>query len=906
MNSRPKNRFPFRPCLAVAILAGALSLQSCKDDILTGQPSWLGESIYAELQNQGNYTTLLHLIDDLGLKEQMSHTGSLTLFAADDATYDEWFKTNTWGVRSYSQLTTAQKKMLLYSQEINNAYLVELMSNSTAKSETTTPEAGKTMRRANASSIFDTTTVAHWQYMPNTEAWSYYRKNHKNIIIYRDGRMLSGSATTSNLSQPMIHFLPAFMQKQGFTDEDVSILTNGVATSTNDAFVSGHKITERDITCKNGYIQKMDGVIEPLPNMAQIIRNHSVMSGWSRLLDRFCAPYYDRAKTTEYNRLHNTNVDSVFTLRYFADRRNSDGLSTQNLPPTADYPDGKPATATLPFDPGWNQYLMNSQSADMHSDAAAMLVPSNKALNEYWNKDGRVLQDMYGSWDKVPDNVIAPLLSVNMLPSFVSSIPSKFSTVLNDAQTELGLTKADVDSVFLGCNGVVYMTNKVFPPMEYSSVLFPALVHEDILNVIYSGIKNLEFRPYLNSMDSYYSLILPTNSAMKEYIDPCTMGDNLKTMLDFYYDASGKYAVGATRYSCDVADDGAVTSGTVLQKSVSDSYIKNRLNDLINNLIIVGNIEDGHEYYKTKTGSIIRVNNAGKSNMTISGGWQMDHGNPSKVSLIYDQSTSGNGKAYVVESNIPQSSANSVYQVLKNHEEYSEFLSLLQGSQYLSSNDQILLKSMVLNSHPYYASNSNENYNVSLFGNYNYTVYVPTNSSIKALETKGVLPTWEDYDKAYADAGDTEDTICKIIKNRILNFVKYHIQDNAVLINMAPDKDSEGNALTTNDYETMMLNPTTNRFYPLNVNFSKTSMTIKDHVGNTRHVLTSNSKLYNNVCREYWIDGNDYRTKTLYASADAVVHLIDGPLFYSSSQETSWKTAAKRYLNRAKRFSHHK
>lgn len=140
------------------------------------------------------------------------------------------------------------------------------------------------------------------------------------------------------------------MQKQGFTDEDVSILTNGVATSINDAFVSGHKITERDITCKNGYIQKMDGVIEPLPNMAQIIRNHSVMSGWSRLLDRFCAPYYDRAKTTEYNRLHNTNVDSVFTLRYFADRRNSDGLSTQNLPPTADYPDGKPATATLPFD----------------------------------------------------------------------------------------------------------------------------------------------------------------------------------------------------------------------------------------------------------------------------------------------------------------------------------------------------------------------------------------------------------------------------------------------------------------------------------------------------------------------------------------------------------------------------
>ena len=44
-------------------------MQSCKDDdlILTGQPEWLGNSIYERLQDEGNYKYTLRLIDDLDL-----------------------------------------------------------------------------------------------------------------------------------------------------------------------------------------------------------------------------------------------------------------------------------------------------------------------------------------------------------------------------------------------------------------------------------------------------------------------------------------------------------------------------------------------------------------------------------------------------------------------------------------------------------------------------------------------------------------------------------------------------------------------------------------------------------------------------------------------------------------------
>lgn len=868
-----KKHFFFIPMITSMVAAGML--QSCDNDVLTGQPEWLGESIYAELQHQGNYTTLLRLIDDLGLKEQMKETGSLTLFAADDATFDKWFETNSWGVHSYDKLSTAQKKLLLYSQEINNAYLIELMSN-VAATNGGKPSAGKCMRRTNSSSIFDSVTVAKWQDMPKTAYWNYYRDNNKDIIIFKDGAMMSGT-NQSTLSQPMIHFLPAFMTAQGFTNDDISKLTNGEVTSTSDAYVGGHLVTERDITCKNGYIHKMDGVIEPFMNMAEILRHHSNTSKWSTLMDRFCAPYFDKQKTAEYNRINNTNVDSVFTLRYFAKSTN------EYLPKekSQNKETGDKVAATLTFDPGWNQYI-NKTDGDLHYNAGALLVPTNEALDSWWNNDGKPLQDMYKTWENVPDRVLAPLLNVNMLETFTSAIPSKFGNILNDAKTSMGITPADVDSCFIGCNGVVYVTNRLFPPMEYASVTFPALINQDILSTSYEVIDKYDFKPYLNSMDSYYSLLLPTNTAMMTYVDPCSYGDNQKSMLEIYYNTENS-TLTANSYACEISSNGTVTKGLLAKKDVSASVMKNRLEDLLNQLIIVGNIEDGHSVYKTKNGTPVVVRKSG-TNINISGGWQEEHNNPSHVAKVYDQSKAGNGKAYLIEGNIPQAASRSVYETLKAHHEYEEFLKLLQGSEHLSKDDQLLIAQQKVGGTTLSCQNLTSNYNISLFGNYNYNIYVPTNESIKALIASGKLPTWDDYDKAYEAAGDEEDDKCVEIKNKILNFVKYHIQDNAVAIDMAPETDAQGNKLYKNNYESMLLNQKISRYYTLNVDFSNKQLTIVDNCGNKRHVVQTNG-LYNNICREYWLEGTGVGVaKSIYSAADAMVHLIDKPLFYDKSQ----------------------
>ena len=187
-----------------------------------------------------------------------------------------------------------------------------------------------------------------------------------------------------------------------------------------------------------------------------------------------------------------------------------------------------------------------------------MLVPTNAALEKWWDGEGKALQDVYDSLVNVDINVLNKLINVNMITSFVDHVPSKFESITNDAKVSMGVKEEDVDSCFMGCNGVVYLTNKVFAPAAYRSVSFPALVRRNTtMGVVYWAIEQLGLDAYLNSMDTRYSLILPTNEAFLKYVDPCTYGKVTSTLYEFFWDTD-RQNVGAYKYQYDMA------TGTIL------------------------------------------------------------------------------------------------------------------------------------------------------------------------------------------------------------------------------------------------------------------------------------------------------------------------------------------------------
>ena len=862
---------------AFGLLVGATVLQGCKDDdVLTGQPSWLGNSIYERLEEDGQYKTMLRLIDDLGQREVLSHTGSKTLFAANDSAFQAWFAKNSWGVSSYDRLSLSQKKLLLNNSMVNNAYLIELLSNGRPQGEDRHPEEGRTMRRATATSVYDSVQIMKPSQMPLSAAWDEFRSRGKSIPILKD-----------HTSAPMIHFLPAFMKINKFTNEDLEVLTNHQANNINEAWVNGKKVVERDITCKNGYIQKVNGVIESAPNMAEIIHQHPSMSKWAELMDRFSAPYYYAEGTREYNRLYN-NEDSVYVLRYYADIR-SDGRTEDKDGPYNLTPDGQYVRDLLKFDPGWNQFIDDSGEGNMNYDAGAMLVPTNEALEKWWDKEGYDLQTEYGVIDSIPHVTIKKLLRVNMLPILTEAVPSKFNQVLNDAKNEMGITMADVDSVFMGCNGVVYMTNKVFTPAEFSSVAYPALAHPTIMNVIYEAIDRLNFLPYLLSMDSKYSLLLPTNSAMLWYVDPYTYGtenqDGVETpqVVQFVYDDNRK-AIRAYRYTCFVDERGEITidESKARQEITTSSIIDDMLKRLIDQLIIVGDIEDGHEFYQSKGGTPLRVFRD-NGRLAFSGGWQIEHNNKPLTVEQEDIYEKENGKSYIINSQMPLTTDQSVYLTLEKHEEFSKFLELL-----VHDGGELMAKTVTKNNYEAGMQNKGSS-NMKLFDNYNYTVYAPTNSSIQELIDKGLLPTWEDYEEQTDSIWGSEEAAAEaqgIIKNIIVNFLRYHVQDHAIMIGMAPE-----NGKYENTFETSRRNLETGKFYPVTVNNEPGQMWVQDALGNKRNVVKTEG-LYNNICREYWFRG----TGQCYMASDAIVHQIDGVLL--AEEMTPWKELLNKNVRR--------
>lgn len=831
------------------LLTSGAGLVACSDyDLDERTPDGWGSSIYSWLDEQGNYTNTVRLIDDLGFREVLAKTGSRTLFVADDAAYDRFYKNNSWGVKSYGDLSVSQKKLLLFGSMMNNS----MQLNSLPSVEGNPPKEGECMRRYSSSSTYDSVAVLTKADMPDNLYWKSYRESGLPMVCMTD-----------NSQVPLVQFIEKQLVNKHITNSDYDFINNYQTTrQAGDASINGVSVDEPNIKCSNGFIHKMAEVITPLPNMAELIRKKPNVSMWNSLLERFCAPFpLDKATTTQYNYLYDKNVDTVFQKRFFSEK-SQDGKSVDVAPDKV-----TPISGLLKFDPEWNDYYtgLNDQEGNiaMQRDMAVMMVPSDSALRDYWNNGaGKVLRDYYGKLENVPNDVINELINVNMLGSFVSSVPSKFSGILNDANDPMGVKVEDIDSVWLACNGAIYQTNKVYTPTAFVSVSYPVIVNET-MNIIKWAIDKdvLQYKVYLNSLNSRYSFFIPRNQALLQYIDPCSYGKNQRQLLRFHYDSQAikkSERVWASVWNYD-PETGMI--GDSIGRITDEYTIKNRLKDVLETHIVIGDVEDGHEYYRTKGGTEIRVKNpkAGANGMTVEGSFQANEGQPLRVTQVYDQTKGGNGKAYILDDEPIMTTRKTVRDILADHEEFSKFLELMDGSG---------LFEMIHNKR-----NATAGQNISAFNTYHYTVYVPSNASIQALQDAKQLPTWEQVE-AYGEAGNisakTRDSL------KIVNFLKYHIQDNALFI--GAEKDSA-------EFETAVIDPATERFYRVTAQLTDNGITIKDQAckkdknRTPAKVVTTDQRLYNLMAREYQYDSSDAKkASNIETTSSAVIHLIDKPL----------------------------
>ena len=463
-----------------------------------------------------------------------------------------------------------------------------------------------------------------------------------------------------------------------------------------------------------------------------------------------------------------------------------------------------------------------------------------------------------------------------MLSSFISSVPSKFQYILNDAADPMGITVEHVDSVWLACNGAVYLTNHVFTPTSFVSVMYPTVVDQN-MSIIHWAIEQLNYGAYLNSLNSRYSFFLPSNGALLEYIDPVSYGKPQRQLLRFHYDPSKKNnEVYASIHNIDpetgIAGDSIGVYTNTGGKSLDGNPILNRLYNILDDHVVIGDVEDGHEYYRTKGGSTLRVRNVGQGaqGMLVEGSRQVNGETPSiPINYVYDQTNGGNGKTYILEQGPVLGTRQTVFNLLGQHPEFSRFRELLEGSDLLET----------IHDGRFACSDTC----ISVFNNFHYTIYVPTNESIDALIAAKKLPTWDDVAVLDTLSGEQKEK-AELYTRQINEFLRYHIQDNALFIgadNTTGNDAANADGTSTTEFETAFIDKKSKTFNKLAIITDKagSSISIKDKAGNTRRVMTEKNGLYNLMAREYTYNSSSKSSATIiHNSSSAVVHLIDGPL----------------------------
>ncbi|MDR1763404.1 MAG: fasciclin domain-containing protein [Dysgonamonadaceae bacterium] len=818
--------------IVFSFLTIGLTLVSCRDeyDYNDREPdkTMVGNSIYDWLTDDGNFTYYLRIVEsiqDAGVNyaEVLKTTGTKTVFVADDAAFEAFFANNPYGIRKFEDFTASQKRAIFFSCMLDDAYLVEMMS-STPGASGSKPNQGQAMRRTTSWSALDSIPFEKGSGLPDNPAWEQYRES--GIYVLKD-----------NAQWTMVHFLEPQMRLQGITGEDFRILTKtqdnpaGMTWDSNSAYIFNTKIVRKDITCKNGYINVLEKVIFPADNMAEYMRKNPETTLFSRFMHRFCAPYYDAEITNTYRQLHPDFQDKIYVKRFFTASNtywpNAEGIADAN----------HKVDAYLKYDPGKNDYSPNTVQSDM----GAMFIPTDAALTEFFNEGGgKFLKERYQVWDSIPDNVMSLLLNNHLHSSFLQTTPERFSSLTNQMGTSLNIKKEDVLYSEICSNGVVYIVNKVYPPSDYASVRGPILVNENTKIMNYA-VEKLGFKLYLLSLENKFSFIVPTDDVFDNYIAPASVGAAMPERWKFYMKNN---QVAATRYSLTTGD----SIGTV-----TTSLVENALADIVDNHIVVGDIEDGRTYYQTKGGAMLKVTGKGVG-MTLDSGGNGEQGETVTVANVYNQD---NGKTYLVDK-IIQTPTSSVYSVLENHDEFSEFFALCRDVYPIQWNGITYGGSIFVNDQ----SGRGITMNVGFFNTFNYTVYVPTNEALQKAHSQGRFKTPDEIEELDADSQGPE-------MQKLYEFLRYHFQDNSVYIG--------GQQYNDEWFETAALDDSGKKFRRLWVTNTGSQMTVRtaETGGITAQVVTGGG-LYNIMTRDYkFSSGAVTPNSSIVTSSYAVVHQIN-------------------------------
>lgn len=392
-------------------------------DEFYGRPENLGDPIYQQLQQKGNFTKFLDCIDKAGYKETLSTAGSWTIFAPTDAAFTTYMAENNLTTISVELASSIVRYAMTYDGE----KIERLSDNLTSKGFV--KNVGFRRRTVYYDFVYDGVDADG--------------KPIKVIAANRNGSYLSTDFNNKNIP----YFLQPFMTFAGISAIDYNYFYPN--TTYNGKNVGGAQITEEDIVAENGVIHITNKVLTPPLSIDQYVNSKSQYSVFKSLLDKYVT--------------YNLNAD--ISHRYQVLTGKSDNVYAKNY------------STLLAFSPN-NENYVKLDANDAQSGMYTIFAPTDDAMEAY----SKVLLKYYAKSSLRPGTYKAQLnelysLRPDIIRDFINSHlftnpvwPTKFATTpssLNEV-TKLSLTNV-VDKQFLS-NGFFYGVNAAQNANVFSTV----------------------------------------------------------------------------------------------------------------------------------------------------------------------------------------------------------------------------------------------------------------------------------------------------------------------------------------------------------------------------------------------------------------------------------------------------
>ncbi|HPT31195.1 MAG TPA: fasciclin domain-containing protein, partial [Prolixibacteraceae bacterium] len=484
----------------------------CRDDSIDkyDRPEWLTGKVYTQLKAQTDLSTFAKCIELTGYDTILDISGSYTVFAPTDEAFALYFQQNT----RYKKVED------IPAGELNNLVKYLIVQNPWSKNQ---------LRSLDVFGWIDPKDLT------NNEPKGYKRetllldKDPKYGILGEKINLRSTISIVDTLSSPWKRretvdsrkFAPIFYKEYfdiyELSSSDYEFYFNRPIESANDIYYAGAKIKGNEIFAENGFVYKIDRVVEPLKNGYQILSANSGQNKYNKFLsflNTFPEFTYNRNKTlAQPGAAQGLAVDSLFDLTYPQLTFNINRERTKAPPSTF----GLPQNVAIRYHHG-------------------LLAPTNEAFDAFIS-EYLVGGTKWGSLKNTPDfikSIIAnTFMSIN--PIYPTDLSKGF---YNGELDVVKIDQADIVQKEYGSNCTFIGLRKVIVPRAFKSVTGPIYLQRGYSRAMYA-IELAGLLPALKRQDQNYMFFVESDESLR--LDSSLVYDEFRERFSAFMLSPGSF-----------------------------------------------------------------------------------------------------------------------------------------------------------------------------------------------------------------------------------------------------------------------------------------------------------------------------------------------------------------------------